>query len=100
MDGARLLERVPAPTRLLGILAALLLGVATPLAVSAGPDDRYTVRSGDTISSIATRLHVPGGWDALYAANRQTIGPDPDRLRVGTRLRTPTSAPAPAVVVP
>ena len=47
---------------------------------------RYTVALGDTLSSIAAALAVPGGWQALYAANRQAIGPNPDLIRPGTVL--------------
>jgi LysM repeat protein len=49
---------------------------------------RYTVAAGDTLSGIAAVLAVPGGWQALYAANRQAIGPDPDVIRPGTVLVT------------
>ena len=38
---------------------------------------RYTVAPGDTLSGIAAALGVRGGWQALYAANRRVIGPDP-----------------------
>lgn len=31
---------------------------------------RYTVRQGDTLSAIAERLDVPGGWSALQKLNR------------------------------
>ncbi|MGP7999166.1 MAG: LysM peptidoglycan-binding domain-containing protein [Streptosporangiaceae bacterium] len=53
------------------------------------PTARYVVRSGDSLSSIAIRFAVPGGWTALYAANRRAIGPDPNALRPGTVLRVP-----------
>jgi LysM repeat protein len=33
----------------------------------------YVVRSGDTLSAIATRNHVNGGWHTLYQLNRGTI---------------------------
>jgi len=46
----------------------------------------YTVRPGDTLSGIATALAVPGGWQAVYAANRQAIGSDPGIIRPGTVL--------------
>jgi len=49
----------------------------------------YAVRSGDTLSAIAARLGIPGGWPALYAANRKAIGPDPGLIRPGTQLRLP-----------
>ncbi|WP_380581814.1 LysM peptidoglycan-binding domain-containing protein [Streptacidiphilus monticola] len=45
------------------------------------------VQSGDTLSKIAARFHLPGGWTALYQRNRQVVGRDPDRLRLGTVLR-------------
>ena len=57
---------------------------------------RYTVAAGDTLAGIAARLAVRGGWQALYAANRRVIGPDPNMIRPGTVLtvRRP-AAPAP-----
>jgi LysM repeat protein len=60
---------------------------------------RYAVTVGDTLSGIASRLAVPGGWQALYAANRRAIGPDPNLLRPGAILVTPRlTAPAPGTV--
>ena len=53
---------------------------------------RYTVGPGDSLSGIATALSVPGGWQALYAANRNVIGPNPDVIRPGIILATPTQA--------
>jgi LysM repeat protein len=49
----------------------------------------YVVQPGDTLSGIAARLTVRGGWPALYAANRPRIGPDPDVIRPGTVLVLP-----------
>jgi hypothetical protein len=48
----------------------------------------YVVRSGDTLSAIASRIHVPGGWTALYRINRAKIGGNPGVIRVGQRLST------------
>src|SRR5262249_38602914 len=56
---------------------------------------RYTVAAGDTLSGIAARFGVRGGWPALYAANRRAIGPDPDVIRAGTVLRLGRPAPSP-----
>ena len=56
---------------------------------------RYTVTAGDTLSGIAAGLGIRGGWPALYAANRQVIGSNPDALQPGTVLRLPRPA-APA----
>jgi LysM repeat protein len=60
--------------------------------VTAAPVRRsatWTVRPGDTLSAIAAALGVPGGWQALYAANRHAIGPDPGLIHVGTVLIVP-----------
>lgn len=48
---------------------------------------RYTVRSGDSLSKIAARYHLGGGWRHLYALNKRSIGSNPDHLRVGQSLR-------------
>jgi nucleoid-associated protein YgaU len=62
---------------------------------------RYTVAAGDTLSGIAAGLAVPGGWRALYAANRRVIGPDPNLVLPGTILvAPPPAASAPARVPP
>ncbi|MFC1430038.1 transglycosylase family protein [Streptacidiphilus sp. N1-3] len=53
---------------------------------AAGTAPRYTVRAGDTLSSIAARFAVKGGWPALYRLNRAAIGSDPDVLLTGTVL--------------
>ncbi|GAA4596920.1 LysM repeat protein [Actinoplanes octamycinicus] len=45
----------------------------------------YVVKRGDTLSGIATRYHVKGGWKALYRANASRLS-SPNRLRVGQRL--------------
>ncbi|MFJ4006760.1 transglycosylase family protein [Streptomyces sp. NPDC090023] len=49
----------------------------------------YTVRDGDTLGSIADSLDVPGGWEALYAANKQAIGADPNHVDPGQTLKVP-----------
>jgi LysM repeat protein len=53
---------------------------------------RYRVVPGDTLAAIAAGLAVPGGWSALYAANRRVIGPDPGLIRPGTVLAVPRLA--------
>jgi Domain of unknown function (DUF1906)/LysM domain len=49
--------------------------------------DTYTVEPGDTLASIAERLGIAGGWQALYALNRAVIGPDPDLISPGQVLK-------------
>jgi LysM repeat protein len=53
------------------------------------------VQSGDTLSAVASALAVPGGWQALYAANKRAIGPNPNLIHPGTILVLPGRA-APA----
>jgi nucleoid-associated protein YgaU len=48
----------------------------------------YRVRRGDTLSGIARRLHVHGGWHALYRANHKHLH-NPNVLHVGQLLRLP-----------
>jgi LysM repeat protein len=59
---------------------------ATASTTTAQPAPRYVVRPGDSLSSIAAARAVRGGWQALYAANRRVIGPDPDVIHPGTIL--------------
>jgi LysM repeat protein len=70
-----------------------LIRAGTLLIVPAGTvPARLTVAAGDTLSGIAAEFAVPGGWPALYAANRRTVGPNPDDLRPGTVLTIPSLA--------
>ncbi|MEV6738590.1 transglycosylase family protein [Streptomyces sp. NPDC051104] len=49
-------------------------------------DGSYTVRPGDNLSSIADSLDLGGGWTALYEANKQTVGADPNLILPGQSL--------------
>ncbi len=53
-------------------------------------DGTWTVLDGDTLTGIAQDQHVPGGWQALYEANRPLIGDDPDVILPGQTLRLNT----------
>lgn len=44
----------------------------------------YTVRAGDTLSTIAARNGLT--WQRVYAANRAVVGGDPDLIVPGQRL--------------
>ncbi|MYS82882.1 transglycosylase family protein [Embleya scabrispora] len=46
----------------------------------------YTVKAGDTLSGVAAKLGVKGGYKALYAANASVIGGNPNVIAVGTQL--------------
>jgi hypothetical protein len=45
----------------------------------------YTVVAGDTLSGIAARQQVPGGWQAIWARNTDVLS-NPNVLRVGQQL--------------
>ncbi|WP_406375371.1 transglycosylase family protein [Streptomyces sp. NBC_00647] len=62
----------------------------------AGTAEMYTVVHGDTLSGIAGSRQVEGGWQGLYAANRTTVGSDPDLILPGQRLNLRGKAQAPA----
>jgi LysM repeat protein len=51
------------------------LSVAAAPVTTTSPPVRYVVQPGDTLSGIAARFSVRGGWPVLYAANRQVIRP-------------------------
>lgn len=63
---------------------------AVPAAVT------YTTVGGDTLSGIAERYHIPGGWEELWAANATTV-PDPNKLKTGVELRLTGIALSPAL---
>ena len=50
--------------------------------------ETYTVQNGDTLSKIADKLGVQGGWQHLADANADTVT-DPDLVFVGQVLQLP-----------
>ncbi|MFD3521455.1 transglycosylase family protein [Streptomyces sp. NPDC058653] len=52
----------------------------------AAADGSYTVRSGDSLWTIADQLGMDGGWSALYQANREVVGSDADLILPGQKL--------------
>lgn len=83
------------------VLEGLPLPDRTVDELSPDPPPRRTVlvRHGDTLWALAAaRLpddarpgDVDRAWRTLYATNRSRVGPDPDLIRPGTRLRIPTA---------
>jgi nucleoid-associated protein YgaU len=58
----------------------------TAPAVPAVPAGKtYRVVSGDTLSRIAQKLHVSGGWQALFAENKDKVA-DTNLIHVGQNL--------------
>ncbi|WP_066954960.1 M23 family metallopeptidase [Streptomyces lushanensis] len=50
----------------------------------------YTVVAGDSLSKIAKKQHVHGGWHRLYADNREAVGPNPSLIHPGLKLTIKT----------
>ncbi len=77
-----------------GLLATLeqrWLGSAAP---AEGYESRtgkvVVVKRGDSLSAIAAReLGDVEAWRALYEANKDVVGPDPNEIYAGMRLRVP-----------
>jgi len=49
---------------------------------------KVTIKSGDTLSKLAQKHGVDGGWKALYAANRGTVA-NANLIYVGQVIRLP-----------
>lgn len=83
---ARVLQVLPE-----GSAAQPTLVAAPPRPTPPAPK-QYTVKPGDTLWGIAKQTLSTGDrWRELYEANRSTIGPDPNTIRVGQVLRIPGS---------
>jgi nucleoid-associated protein YgaU len=87
----------PSPAR-----PALASPVASPSASVAGPSptatggaavaggESYEVQSGDTLATIAQQFYGDSTqWRRIYDANKDAIGSDPDKLKLGTKLTIP-----------
>ena len=88
-DGSELLAGLSLPER----AVAPHHQRAEPRPAAPAPAGTYVVRPGDSLSSIA--LAHPGAgslddrWRALWRANRDVVGDDPDLIHPGQALRLP-----------
>lgn len=68
------------------------------------PTVKYTVKSGDTLSGIAAKHKVAGGWQKLYEQNKSVVGDNPNAIKPGMVLTiqvgTSVSTPAPTPPAP
>ncbi|MFJ3611857.1 LysM peptidoglycan-binding domain-containing protein [Streptomyces hydrogenans] len=73
--------------------AAVTQAPAAPAATRA-----YTVAKGDSLSLIAHRKGIQGGWKSLYQANKTAVGDNPSLIHPGLELtiRRDSSKAAPA----
>lgn len=89
----------PAPRRPQADPSGVHLVATVPLAGRAIADE-VVVRRGDTLWDIAARqlgpdasaAEVADEWPRWHRANREVIGPEPDLLLPGQRLRPPVAA--------
>jgi nucleoid-associated protein YgaU len=73
--------------------------VASPSSVAAAsptsaasdtPGETYEVQSGDTLLTIAEQFYGDNTqWRRIYDASKDVIGADPDKLKVGMKLKIP-----------
>lgn len=61
-----------------------------PKPAGTGTNQRtYVVKSGDSLSKIASQFHISGGWQKLYSTNRGVVGSNPNLIHPGLRLKIP-----------
>ncbi|MEY2232054.1 MULTISPECIES: LysM peptidoglycan-binding domain-containing protein [Streptomyces] len=65
----------------------LISATTAGAAEAAAAPTTYSVVAGDTLSEIAAKHSVSGGWQQLYAANRSVVGADPSIIRPGIKLK-------------
>ncbi|WP_406861328.1 transglycosylase family protein [Streptomyces sp. HUAS MG47] len=53
---------------------------------NADTSGEYVVQPGDNLTQIAAEHELDGGWRALYKANKETVGGDPDLILPGQNL--------------
>ena len=89
-------DRPAAPPRRAAPTGALSLVTTTPHRARAVSEE-VVVRRGDSLWDIAARhlgpdasaADIAAEWPRWYVANRSLVGPDPDLIRPGQRLRPP-----------
>jgi nucleoid-associated protein YgaU len=79
----------PAPSPSAAVVSQSAAATPTAAAVEAA-GDTYEVQSGDTLLSIAQQEYGDTTqWRRIYDANKDAIGADPDKLKLGMQLKIP-----------
>lgn len=76
-------DRISNPNRIFPGQVLRVPGSAAP----APPAKTYTVREGDSLSSIASRFGTT--WQRIYELNKATIGSNPNLIKPGQVLKLP-----------
>lgn len=90
--GTRVLVPVKAATNEVPAagVAAAPVGAAAPAGATAWANGLYKVKSGDVLGTISKNVYgSTKHWKRIYDANKDVIGSDPNRLKVGMELRIP-----------
>ncbi|MGH6904737.1 MAG: transporter substrate-binding and LysM peptidoglycan-binding domain-containing protein, partial [Geminicoccaceae bacterium] len=85
-------ETAPASTEVAALATTSAPAIVEPQTEPAKAIEQYVVQAGDTLSRIAGRVYgdvSPASWRRIYEANRDVIGDDPSRIRVGMTLAIP-----------
>ncbi len=82
---ARVPVRQATPTAAVTAAAPTVARHVAPVAVTG---QTYTIRSGETLSTIAEKLNIAGGWHSLADANTATIS-NPNLVFPGQVLQLP-----------
>jgi nucleoid-associated protein YgaU len=70
--------------------AAVVGSTPSTTASQTAGGDSYEVQSGDTLATIAQQYYGdPTQWRRIYDANKDAIGDDPDKLKLGQKLTIP-----------
>ena len=77
-----------APVEVTAPVAQAPVEQAPAFANVAATAEIYTIESGDTLSTIADKLGIQGGWETLYQANVDTVI-HPDLIFTGAVLQLP-----------
>ncbi|MDT0202090.1 LysM peptidoglycan-binding domain-containing protein [Nocardioides sp. AE5] len=97
--GAELLDGLPLPQRPdAGQAAATVTqpagtASATANTVQVSPGDSLWSLARDQLPDDATDAAIDRQWRAIWAANRDQVGPDPDLIHPGTPLHLPAPTP-------
>ncbi|MEU2829246.1 LysM peptidoglycan-binding domain-containing M23 family metallopeptidase [Streptomyces lavendulae] len=98
--GAHAATPAAAPAQPAQAPQALRAATSAPAAAPAAAPAVYTVVPGDYLSKIAAERHLPGGWERLYADNREAVGENPSLIHPGLRLTLDGRGAAPAPKAP
>ena len=78
----------PAASPSPAVVSAVTPAASATAEVAGG--ESYEVQAGDTLATIAQQYYDdPSQWRRIYDANKDAIGDDPDKLKLGQKLTIP-----------